>query len=262
MLKAEFRLPGVTLFVRWFPTSRHQRLASTVLNKLPLKKKTLGKKTKPSPEGKRWWTGVALSFTESGMQISKSEVMGAETWWGGGFQPPRCRASEQKHCAPLKHRSGVQAKKQKKTPKHHYLREKVKEVFGLGFFLYRTRMDLTQPQPGAASGVAILPQGAASLKQAGGWALSPASGQDSFGGDTLPCRGDSHCRWHRGEDWHPEGSGRRVWYCTGGGRGMPAEILQPQISSCLFTFFFFNGCFLFVLVWLFFFSPSFFKPHS
>lgn len=79
MLKAEFRLPGVTLFVRWFSTSCHQRFASTVLNKLPLEKKTKGKK-KPNPEGKRWWTGVVLFFIESGMQISKSKAMGAEIW--------------------------------------------------------------------------------------------------------------------------------------------------------------------------------------
>lgn len=78
-----------------------------MLNKLPLEKKTRGKK---NPEGKRWRTGVALSFTESRMQISKSKVMGAETWWGGVFQPPQCLASEQKHSTPLKHWSGIQAK--------------------------------------------------------------------------------------------------------------------------------------------------------
>lgn len=76
------------------------------------------------------------------MQIPRSEVMGAATWWGGGFQPPHCLASEQKHSAPLKHGSGVQAKK---PPEDHYPIEKIKEVFGFGI-LCKTRTDHTQPQ--------------------------------------------------------------------------------------------------------------------
>lgn len=102
-------------------------------------------------------------FTECRMQILKKEVMGAKTWWGGMFQPPRYLASEQE----TQHMFDTLVQcSSKKTPKHYCPRKKVKELFGLGF-LCRTRMDYTQPQPGSVSGVAILPQWAESPNQTG-----------------------------------------------------------------------------------------------
>lgn len=176
------------------------------------------------------------------------------------FQPPQYLASEQK----TQHMFDALVQcSSKKTPKHYYPRKKVKEVPGLEF-LCRTRMDYTQLQPGSVSGVAILPQWAESPNQTGAWALSPASRQDGYGGDTLPwwvpslwC-GDSHCWWHEVEEWYPESSRREVWCCTEGCRGILREIPQPQLSSSLSLFFVFRWLLpvslgFFLLLW---------KPYS
>lgn len=84
------------------------------------------------------------------------------------------------------------------------------------------------------------------VSKPGGWALSPTSGQYGFGGDTLPWQvpspqpGHSHCQWHQGEEWHHEGSRRKVWCCTASCSGVPTDTPTPtKLLPVRFLFLFF-----------------------
>ena len=109
---------------------------------------------KKNPGGKRQWHGVAVSFIGKGMQISRGWGDGGRHmvgWWVSATAVPCLWAETQHTFETLVWCSS------KKPAKLHYPWEKLRKVFGHGF-LCRTRMDRTQPQPGAASGVAILPR--------------------------------------------------------------------------------------------------------